>query len=116
MIDEEISRIVRDSQRLADEILRKDIEILHRMAKELLKYETIDANDLGKILKGEKLTRPLNDKSGAKKQRRPRRRYQRKTSTRNGANGSSVNGKNKSNQKDVKPKTSSKRKQVGAKS
>ena len=116
MIDEEISRIVRDSQRLADEILRKDIEILHRMAKELLKYETIDANDLGKIIKGEKLTRPLNDKSGAKKQRRPRRRYQRKTSTSNGANGSSVNGKNESNQKDVKPKTSSKRKQVGAKS
>ena len=116
MIDEEISRIVRDSQRLADEILRKDIEILHRMAKELLKYETIDANDLGKIIKGEKLTRPLNDKPGAKKQRRPRRRYQRKTSTRNGANGSSVNGKNESNQKDVKPKTSSKRKQVGAKS
>jgi len=27
-----------------------------------------------------------------------------------------VNGKNESNQKDVKPKTSSKRKQVGAKS
>ena len=116
MIDEEISRIVRDSQRLADEILRKDIEILHRMAKELLKYETIDANDLGKIIKGEKLTRPLNDKSGAKKQRRPRRRYQRKTSTKNGANGSSVNGKNESNQKNVKSKTSSKIKQVGAKS
>ena len=52
MIDEEISRIVRDSQRLADEILRKDIEILHRMAKELLKYETIDSKDLDKILKG----------------------------------------------------------------
>ena len=60
MIDEEISRIVRDSQRLADEILRKDIDVLHHLSKELLKYETLDAKDLEKILKGEKLTRPLN--------------------------------------------------------
>ena len=54
MIDEEISRIVRDSQRLADEILRKNIEILQRIAKELLKYETIDSDDLKLILKGQK--------------------------------------------------------------
>ena len=93
MIDEEISRIVRDSQRLADEILRKDIEILHRMAKELLKYETIDSKDLDKILKGEKLTRPLNGISVAKNQKRPRRRYQRKRNTKNGSNHNSSNGK-----------------------
>ena len=116
MIDEEISRIVRDSQRLADEILRKDIEILHRLAKELLKYETIDSNDLGKILKGEKLTRPLNGAAGPKKQRSPRRRYQRKSNTSNGSNHGPVNGENNSKQKDVKPKTPRKRKQVGAKS
>ena len=67
MIDEEISRIVRDSQRLADEILRKNIEILQRIAKELLKYETIDSDDLKLILKGQKLTRPLNEN------KRPRR-------------------------------------------
>ncbi len=60
MIDEEISRIVRDSQRLADEILRKEIEILHRIAQELLKYETIDSKDIKTILDGKKLTRPLN--------------------------------------------------------
>ena len=70
MIDEEISRIVRDAQRLADEILRKDIDTLHHLAKELLKYETIDTKDLILILEGKKLTRPLN---GQVKQR-PRRR------------------------------------------
>ena len=69
MIDEEISRIVRESQRFADEILRKDIDILHRIAKELLKYETIDAKDLEKILKGEKLTRALNGSSPQKMQK-----------------------------------------------
>ena len=74
MIDEEISRIVRDSQRIADEILRKNIEILHRIAEELLKYETIDSIDLEKILKGEKLTRALNGQDKLKKKRKPRKR------------------------------------------
>ena len=115
MIDEEISRIVRDSQRLADEILRKDIEILHRMAKELLKYETIDSKDLDKILKGEKLTRPLNGTSVAKNQKRPRRRYQRKRNTKNGSNHNSSNGKKPLNNKDVNPKTPTTRKKLGAK-
>jgi hypothetical protein len=74
MIDEEISRIVRDSQRIADEILRKNIEILHRIAQELLKYETIDSIDLEKILKGEKLTRALNGQNKPKNKRKPRKR------------------------------------------
>ncbi len=74
MIDEEISRIVRDSQRLADEILRKNIEILQRIAKELLKYETIDSDDLKLILKGQKLTRPLNENKRSRKSN-PNRRY-----------------------------------------
>ena len=76
MIDEEVSRIVRDSQRLADEILRKDIDILHHLAKELLKYETIDSKDLNKILKGEKLTRPLNESVKSTRSRRPKKRKQ----------------------------------------
>ena len=51
----------------SDEILRKNIEVLERIAKELLKYETIDSDDLKLILSGQKLTRPLN---GARKQKR----------------------------------------------
>ena len=78
MIDEEISRIVRDSQRLADEILRKDIDLLHKMSEELLKYETIDAKDLEMIMSGQKIKRPLNitqskrktENSGNKKQKK----------------------------------------------
>ena len=76
MIDEEISRIVRDSQRLADEILRKDIDILHHLAKELLKYETIDSKVLNKILRGEKLTRPLNESVKSTRSRRQKQRTQ----------------------------------------
>jgi len=84
MIDEEISRIVRYSQRMADEILRKNIEILHRLAQELLKYETIDSKDLEKILKGEKLTRPLNGQEKPKRKRKPRRHQPRKSQTKDG--------------------------------
>ena len=81
MIDEEISRIVRDSQRLADEILRKDIDVLHHLSKELLKYETLDSKDLEKILKGEKLTRPLNGNTNNSKVRRRQRRYKTRNSS-----------------------------------
>ena len=82
MIDEEISRIVRESQRFADEILRKDIDILHSIARELLKYETIDAKDLEKILKGEKLTRALNGSSPKKMQKKSRRQYTKRNNNR----------------------------------
>jgi len=74
MIDEEVSRIVRDAQRLADEILRKEIDVLHHLAKELLKYETIDSKDLKVILEGKKLTRPINDKASYKQKRTVKRR------------------------------------------
>ena len=94
MIDEEVSRIVRESQRYADEILRKDIEILHRIAQELLKYETIDAKDLEKILNGEKLTRALNGSPTRKKPRRNRRGYVKKReSTSNKSNLDKNNNK-----------------------
>ena len=99
MIDEEISRIVRESQRFADEILRKDIDILHRIAKELLKYETIDAKDLEKILKGEKLTRALNGSSPQKMQKKRRRQYtKRNNNRRTKAQNLDIENKSDSNQ------------------
>ena len=70
MIDEEISRIVRDAQRISEEILRKDIDLLNRLAKELLKYETVTSDDLDKIIKGQKLTRRINGKSMQKSRKR----------------------------------------------
>jgi len=78
MIDEEVSRIVREAQRASEEILRKDIEILHRIAKELLKYETVDSKDLEKILKGQKLTRKLNGTHNSRNKTKTRRKIQAK--------------------------------------
>ena len=70
MIDEEISRIVRDAQRISEEILRKDIDLLNSLAKELLKYETVTSDDLDKIIKGQKLTRRINGQSRQKLRKR----------------------------------------------
>ena len=70
MIVEEISRIVRDAQRISEEILRKDIDLLNRLAKELLKYETVTSDDLDKIIKGQKLTRRINGQSRQKPRKR----------------------------------------------
>ena len=117
MIDEEISRIVRYSQRMADKILQKDIDILHRLAQELLKYETIDADDLKMILKGNKLIRPINGQVKPRNQRKPRRRRTKKTSPGNGSqnqtrqptttNQSKKRGKSKPNQSRKKPEVKS---------
>ena len=67
MIDEEISRILRNAQRCAEMILKNEVELLHRLAQELLKYETLTVKDLEKILKGQKLTRRINGRSNNKK-------------------------------------------------
>ena len=117
MIDEEISRIVRYSQRMADKILQNDIDILNRLAKELLKYETIDADDLKMILKGNKLTRPINGQVKPRNLRKPRRRRTKKTSPGNGSqnqtrqptttNQSKKRGKSKPNQSRKKPEVKS---------
>ena len=117
MIDEEISRIVRYSQRMADEILQKNIDILHRLAQELLKYETIDVDDLKKILKGNKLTRPLNGQDKPRNQRKPRSPRPKKTSPGNGSQNqtrqpittkqSKKRGKSKPNQSRKKPEVKS---------
>ena len=79
MIDEEVSRIVREAQRASEEILRKDIDLLHRIAKELLKYETVDSKDLGKILKGQRLTRRLNGSNNSRKKTKAKKTYKGKT-------------------------------------
>ncbi|HIA93770.1 MAG TPA: ATP-dependent zinc metalloprotease FtsH [Candidatus Marinimicrobia bacterium] len=99
MIDEEISRIVRDSQRMADELLQKNIEILHSLAQELLKYETIDSQDLEKILKGEKLTRPLDG------QEKPKRKRKRRPKSQNKQSQSTIKSGQPNKQQQQKPKS-----------
>ena len=71
MIDEEVVRIIRKAQRSAATILEENVAILHIMANELLKYETLDSKDINRIMDGKKLTR---SKNGSIKKSRPKKR------------------------------------------
>ncbi len=63
LIDEEVVKIIRKAESNADRILADNSDILHRMAKELLKYETLDSSDIEKILDGKTIRRSKNGKA-----------------------------------------------------
>ena len=69
-IDEEVTRIIREAENAAIKLLGDNEELLHRVAKELLKHETIDGNDLDKIIDGKTLRRRRKSSNGAKEKRK----------------------------------------------
>ena len=54
-IDSEIKRIVTEAHSNATKILSDNINILHNIAESLLEYESLDGEDVDKIIRGEKL-------------------------------------------------------------
>ena len=60
LIDDEVVKIVRKAQRKAKSILKSKVKYLHQIAEALLKYETIDGNDLVNIMNGNAIVRPSN--------------------------------------------------------
>ncbi|MFC1581488.1 ATP-dependent zinc metalloprotease FtsH [Candidatus Neomarinimicrobiota bacterium] len=68
MIDEEVAGIIQQAKNTAESVIRDDEKILHRLAEELLKYETIDVLDIKKIMAGKKITKPINNKKPVRKQ------------------------------------------------
>jgi len=55
MIDEEVKRIIMTNYERAKKILEDNIELLKSMAAALLEHETLDSEQLAKIIAGEKL-------------------------------------------------------------
>ena len=51
-IDEEVRQIVDRNFQRAETILKENIKTLHLMADALMKYETIDTNQINSILEG----------------------------------------------------------------
>jgi cell division protease FtsH len=51
-IDEEVRRVIDDNYRRARDILEREIDKLHRMAEALIKYETIDEEQIRDIMGG----------------------------------------------------------------
>lgn len=54
-IDNEIKKIVLKGMERADRILRENIDLLHKLSKELLEREILDAEEIKKIMNGEEL-------------------------------------------------------------
>jgi len=75
-IDDEISRIVGEAEKKTATLLKRNINKLHRLAKYLLEHETIDGEDIQKILdkKFSKKTSRSSNKRGIKKNRSQRTR------------------------------------------
>lgn len=57
-IDDEVRVIIDKAYKTAKKILTKNLDKLHVMAEALIKYETIDANQLKEIMNGEPVTAP----------------------------------------------------------
>jgi cell division protease FtsH len=51
-IDEEVRRVIDDNYRRARDILERDMDKLHKMAEALMKYETIDEEQIKDIMNG----------------------------------------------------------------
>jgi cell division protease FtsH len=51
-IDTEITKIIDVNYKVAEKILKKNVDILHSMAKALMKYETIDVEQIDALMAG----------------------------------------------------------------
>ena len=63
LIDQEVRRLVEEGEGKARQILTERIDDLHTIAKALLEYETLSGDEIGQVLRGEKIVR--DDTGGA---------------------------------------------------
>ena len=78
-IDEEIRNIVDKNYKRSERLLKKNLKKLHLMADALIKYETIDSDQIDDIMKG-KVARPPSDWNDSDDQNfSPKKKTKRKT-------------------------------------
>jgi cell division protease FtsH len=73
VIDEEIRRIVDEGEHTARDILTERLDELHALAKGLLEYETLSADEIKRLIKGERIVRDTTPAPSASDESRPRR-------------------------------------------
>ena len=57
LIDEEVRRVVDEAYKDTEKLLDENWDAVERVAKALLKYETLDADEVRKLIAGETLTK-----------------------------------------------------------
>jgi cell division protease FtsH len=70
IIDQEVRRLIEEAEGRARTILTERLDELHKIAKALLEYETLGTDEIGQVLRGEKIVR--DDTGGAGQERRRR--------------------------------------------
>jgi len=66
-IEEEVTKIVRGGEARATALLTEKLEELHRLARALVEHETLDSDEVKKVIKGEQIrniTEVLNEALG----------------------------------------------------
>jgi cell division protease FtsH len=63
LLDEEIRRIVTEAMKKAEDLLRANLDMLHKTSKILLEREILDAAELDMIMRGEELPPPTRVKT-----------------------------------------------------
>jgi cell division protease FtsH len=63
-IDDEVKRIVSESMKRADKILKNNVETLHRLSNALLEREILDSEEIDKIIRKENLPPSDRQKNG----------------------------------------------------
>jgi cell division protease FtsH len=54
-IDDEVRTIIRNAEQRAENILKENIDLLHKLSKELLEREILDGEEIDAIIKGQEL-------------------------------------------------------------
>lgn len=63
-IDDEIKGIVNDAMDRAEKILKDNVDILHKLSKELLEREILDSEEIDKLIRGEELPPMVKEGNG----------------------------------------------------
>jgi cell division protease FtsH len=71
MIDDEIRSIVDEGERTARGILTAHLDELHLLAKGLLEYETLSADEIRRVINGERIVRENSSSGPASEEPRP---------------------------------------------
>ncbi len=72
MIDEEVKKLIDALYEETRQLLEANRDRVEAMAKALLKYETLDGQDIDRIMRGDNLTRPtVGDLLEKEQNRRP---------------------------------------------
>jgi len=79
LVDNEVKRVLDESYDRARQILQRDIDLLHRMAKALLDRETLDRREVELLVEGKELPAPEDSPKSGLDELPPRSRGKEKT-------------------------------------